>query len=708
MPPLWKTRGPLSLTSKQCHILTPLMVKEYVIKRAAPAASQVDYGRDLSDEQYRVVSAGPGPILVIAGAGSGKTRTTTYRVARLLESGVYPSRILLATFTNKAAREMIRRVEGLVQSDARKIWAGTFHSIANRILRRHAEDLGYHSNFTILDAQDTSDLLDVAIQEAGVDQKSKRFPKAAVIGEMISAANCRCLTVAGCVEEIFSQFKSLASAIEYVAGIYQAQKLRRNAMDYDDLLLNCRRLLADDSDTARYWAGRFEHVLIDEYQDTSKIQGELVDLLASGHRNIMVVGDDAQSIFGWRGAHFANIYQFKERYPDATEYRLETNYRSRPEILMIANASIRNNFRQFPKQLEAVREPAGGAPGLVPLKNANQQAAFVAGRVLDLREEGIELSQMAVLYRSHWQSLELQIELVRRGIPYVVRSGVRFFEQAHIRDVVSYLRILTNPWDELAWKRVLKLIAGIGPRVAARLWEKVAASPDPLQLILSDGFSPSGRARAGWRDFAGLVSRLSSMDTADRPGVQIETIMSCGYSEHLRTAYDNAELRAEDIRQLANYAAQFESTESFLSDLALVNTERFAAPNGMSAEDVVKAGDQDERLVLSSVHQAKGLEWKVVFIIWAADGKFPSARSLRDPDAEEEERRLFYVATTRAKDELYFCYPVIQDDYVRKTFIQKPSRFITEIPRQLFQLWSVKEEGYALDARVKHEQMSIN
>jgi DNA helicase II / ATP-dependent DNA helicase PcrA len=684
------------------------MVKEYVIKRAAPAASNINYGRDLSEEQYRVVTAGAGPMLVIAGAGSGKTRTTTYRVARLLESGVYPSRILLATFTNKAAREMIRRVEGLVQSDARKIWAGTFHSIANRILRRHAEDLGYHSNFTILDAQDTSDLLDVAIQEAGVDQKSKRFPKSAVIAEMISAANCRCLTVAQCVEQIFSQFRSLSSAIEYVAGIYQKQKLRRNAMDYDDLLLNCRRLLADDSDSARYWAGRFEHVLIDEYQDTSKVQGELVDLLAAGHRNIMVVGDDAQSIFGWRGAHFANIYQFKERYPDATEYRLETNYRSRPEILMIANASIRNNLRQFPKLLEAVREPLGAAPGLVPLKNANQQAAFVAGRVLELREEGIELSQMAILYRSHWQSLELQIELVKRGIPYVVRSGVRFFEQAHIRDVVSYLRILTNPWDELAWKRVLKLIAGVGTRMAARIWEMVAASADPLQLVLSHGFSPSGRARAGWREFAGLMSRLSSIDAADRPGIQIQTIMGSGYSEHLSTAYENAELRAEDIRQLANYAAQFGSTEAFLSDLALVNTERFAAPNGMSAEDVVKGGDQDERLVLSSVHQAKGLEWRVVFVIWAADGKFPSARSLRDPDSEEEERRLFYVATTRAKDELYFCYPVIQDDYVRKTFIQKPSRFITEIPRQLFQLWSVKEEGYALDARVKHEHVSIN
>ena len=684
------------------------MVKEYVIKRQPSAPQLADYGRDLSAEQHQVVKAGAGPILVIAGAGSGKTRTTTYRVASLLESGVHPSRILLATFTNKAAREMLRRVEGLIQSNARKVWGGTFHSIANRILRRHAEDLGYHSNFTILDAEDAKDLIEVSIQAAGIDQKSRRFPKSTVIADMISSANNRGASLAECIEDKFFPFKSLTAKIEYVAGIYQEEKLRRNAMDYDDLLLNCRRLLLENAEAAEYWSGRFEHVLVDEYQDTSKIQGELVDLLAASHRNIMVVGDDAQCIFGWRGAHFDNIYRFKERYPDVREYRLETNYRSRPEILIVANASIRNNLKQFPKQLEAVREPSGVAPALVPLRSADQQAAFVAGRILDLREEGMALSEIAVLYRSHWQSLELQIELVRRGIPYVVRSGVRFFEQAHIRDVVSYLRILSNPWDELAWKRVLKLIPGIGPRVADRIWERLSASPDPVELVLSGSLSGSGRARAAWRNFGGLLSRLAGTDNRDRPGTQIETILQCGYNQHLENAYDNPELRAEDLRQLANYAAQFDTTEAFLSDLALVNTERFAAPKGVTGEDVSSGGDQDEKLVLSSIHQAKGLEWSAVFVIWAADGKFPSARSLREPDLEEEERRLFYVATTRAKDDLYFCYPIILDDYQRRSLIQKPSRFITEVPRELFQLWSVKDDGYALDARPESGRMSIN
>jgi DNA helicase-2/ATP-dependent DNA helicase PcrA len=684
------------------------MTREYVIKRASPSRLLVEYGRDLSAEQHQVVMAGGGPILVVAGAGSGKTRTVTYRVARLLGLGIHPSHVLLATFTNKAAREMLRRVEGLVQSDARKVWGGTFHSIANRILRRHAEELGYHSNFTILDGEDLKDLVDVSIQQCGIDHKSRRFPKAAVIADIISFANNRGLTMARCVDEHFPQFRAQATKIEMVATTCQEEKHRRNAMDYDDLLLNCKRILLDSPEAARYWSGQFEYILVDEYQDTNKIQGELVDLLASGHRNLMVVGDDAQSIFGWRGAHFANIYGFKDRYPDAQEYRLETNYRSRPEILIVANASIRNNVHQLHKQLDAVREPSGVPPALVPLRNVGQQAAFVAGRVLDLREEDVPLSEIAVLYRSHWHSLELQLELVRRGIPYIVRSGVRFFEQAHIKDVASYLRIVCNPWDELAWQRVLKLIPHIGVRSARRIWEKIAAAPDPLSLILSPGFLPASRAAAGWREFTGLISRLSGLECADKPGSQIETILMCGYIEHLNNTYDNPELRAEDLRQLASYAAQFESTETFLSDLALANSERFSAPKGMSAEDVIKGGDDDEKLVLSSIHQAKGLEWKVVFVIWAADGKFPSGRAIRNPEAEEEERRLFYVATTRAKDELYFCYPAIQDDYLRQTILQKPSRFITEIPRQLFEVWSVKEESFALDLRQMADRPPIN
>jgi DNA helicase-2/ATP-dependent DNA helicase PcrA len=669
------------------------MSKRYVIKRDVPRRFLVNYKADLNTEQYTVVTAGSGPLLVIAGAGSGKTRAVTYRVARLIELGIAPARILLVTFTNKAAREMLHRVEGLMQTDVRRVWGGTFHSIANRILRRHAESLGYGQNFTILDAEDAKDLIEASISEAGIDPKARRFPKAEVVGDIISFSNNRDQMLRDSIVQNYPHFEPLSLQIERVDRIYQARKLERNAMDYDDLLINWKRLLTEKPEIADYWANNFEHILVDEYQDTNKIQAEIIDLLAVRHRNVMVVGDDAQSIFGWRGAHFANIYTFKERYTDAQEFRLETNYRSRPEIVFLANAAISNNRKQFPKNLHAVRQSAGQSPALVPVSDGDQQAAFVAGRILDLREEGVPLSDIAVLYRSHWHALELQLELVRRDIPYVIRSGVRFFEQAHIKDVISYLRIIVNPHDELAWKRVLKLIPKVGNATANRIWERIAYASEPLALIRKADFDARPRAGEGWQEFVRLIEQLISPENVNRPAAQIALILASGYEEHLENTYENADLRAEDLRQLSNYAVRFDSTEEFLSELALVNTERFGAPQATTGEDVIAGGDEDEKLVLSSIHQAKGLEWRVIFLIWAADGKFPSARSLRDPESEEEERRLFYVAVTRAKDELYVCYPLVVTDYSRQTVIQKPSRFITEVPRELFEVWSIEEES---------------
>jgi DNA helicase-2/ATP-dependent DNA helicase PcrA len=666
--------------------------KRYVIKREVPRRYLVNYKAELNEEQYAVVTAGKGPLLVIAGAGSGKTRTVTYRVARLIESGIAPSRILLVTFTNKAAREMLHRVEGLVQADVRKIWGGTFHSMANRILRRHAQSIGYQSNYTILDTEDAKDLITASIQDAGIDAKARRFPKAEVVHGIISYANDTDAPIRDCIVRLHPQFEPLATQIERIDRLYQARKLERNAMDYDDLLLNWKKLLIECKEVSDYWAEQFEYILVDEYQDTNKVQAEIVDLLAVKHRNVMVVGDDAQSIFGWRGAHFQNIYEFKDRYPDAQEFHLDANYRSRPEIVMLANASIKNNRKQFPKNLRAIRSSSGVGPALIPTHDLDQQAAFVASRILELREEGIGLDEIAVLYRSHYHALELQLELTRRDIPFVVRSGIRFFEQAHIKDVVSYLRLLVNPRDEIAWKRVLKLVPQIGNATANRIWERLAYAEEPLALVRRTDFEAQPRFREGWLEFVKLIEQLVSPEYLDQPAKQIALILSSGYETHLENTYENADLRAEDLRQLANYATRFETTEEFLSELALINTERFAAPQGTTAEDVVAGGDEDEQLVLSSVHQAKGLEWRVVFLIWAADGKFPSARSLRDAEQEEEERRLFYVAVTRAKDELYVCYPLVVTDYSRQTVIQKPSRFVTEVSRELFEIWSLEEE----------------
>jgi ATP-dependent DNA helicase UvrD/PcrA len=686
------------------------MTRKFIIKSDAPRAKLINYREALNEEQRAVVGGGAGPILVIAGAGSGKTRAVTYRVARLIEAGVAPARILLVTFTNRASREMLGRVESLLGQDVRRVWGGTFHSIANRILRRHAVSLGYENNYSILDSEDSKDLIDACVDEAAIDTRARRFPKGEVLADMFSFATNTDAPLEQIIASKYPHFEPLTQQINRVDRLYQSRKLERNAMDYDDLLVNWKRLMIEKPDIAAIYQDQFQHALVDEYQDTNRLQAEIVDLVAEKHRNLMVVGDDAQSIFGWRGANFSNIYQFKERYPDAHVFKLETNYRSTPEILMLANASVANNRKQFPKHLQPVRPSRDFQPALIPARDAEQQAAFVAARVLQLRDENMPLNEIAVLYRSHFHALELQLELTRRGIPYEVRSGVRFFEQAHIKDVTAYLRLIVNPRDEMAWKRVLKLIPKIGNATASRVWERLAYAPEPLALARTSDFAanlPKGAA-AGWREFIELINNLTAPETIFNPAKQIELVLERGYVEYLESNYENAEAREEDLRQLAKFAERFETTDAFLSELALVNTERFAPPKAPTGEDVVMGGDEDERLTLSSIHQAKGLEWRAVFLIWAADGRFPSARSLRDAEGEEEERRLFYVALTRAKDELYLCYPLIETDRARQTVLQRPSRFITEIPRALFEIWSVDEEEPSLAIDESDEPKLIN
>ncbi len=672
-------------------------MKRYVIKRPEAAALAEKFARykaELNDEQFAVATASKGAALVVAGAGSGKTRAITYRVAYLIEQGVAPSRIMLATFTNRAAREMLRRVEQLAGgADVRRVWGGTFHRIANLILRRHAASIGFESNYTILDSEDARDFLSVCIDEAGIDTKARRFPKPEVLQDIISFANNTDQAINDVIPRRYPHFEPLTLAVMRVDAIYMERKRERNVMDYDDLLLIWKRLLIEKKEIADLYAEQFEHVLVDEYQDTNKLQSEIIDLLALKHRNVMVVGDDAQSIFAWRGAEFTNIYEFPQRYPEARTFRLETNYRSTPEILALANVSIACNRKQFPKTLRAARPSTGVQPALVPARDADQQAAFIASRILELRDEGTPLEEIAVLYRSHYHSLELQLELTRRGIPYRVRSGVRFFEQAHVKDVISYLRIVTNPRDELAWKRVLRFVPQIGAATANRIWERLAYAADPFALVRQGDFDAAPRRGNGWRQFLALLESLVDDETRNQPAKQIETILARGYEAYLAATYENAEARLEDLRQLARYSARYNSTEEFLSELALLSTERYTAPQPLAGEDVVMGGDEDELLTLTSVHQAKGLEWRTVFLIWAADGKFPSPRSLRDSEGEEEERRLWYVALTRAKDELYIAYPLIVTDYNRQTVVQKPSRFVTEVPPELYDIWTLEEES---------------
>ena len=678
-------------------------MKKYVIKRNENSLPErlTRYQSELNEQQFRVVTAKPSPALVVAGAGTGKTRTITYRVAYLIEQGVSPQRILLATFTNRAAREMLKRVESLTGSqNVHRIWGGTFHRIANLILRRHATSIGFDSNYSILDAEDSKDFINVCIEEAAIDTRAKRFPKPEVVQNIISYANNTDQMIEDVIIKKYPYFEMLSQQIKRVDFVYMERKKERNVMDYDDLLLNWKRLLVEKPDIAAVYAEQFQHILVDEYQDTNKLQAELIDLLAVKHKNVMVVGDDAQSIFAWRGAEFTNIYEFPKRYPNAEIYKLELNYRSTPEILGLANISISNNRKQFPKTLEAIKKSKDWKPALIPCSDVEQQSTFVASRILELRDEGASLEEIAVLYRSHYHSIELQLELTRRNIPYRVQSGVRFFEQAHIKDVISYLRIIVNPRDELAWKRILKMIPSVGNATANKIYESLAYAENPFALVKKDDFKYQPRSKGNWSNFVELLEKITTDDNRNKPAKQIELILANGYEAYLQENYENFEARLEDLKGLAMFAQKYDSTEDFLSELALLSTERFKEPTGIIGEDVISGGEEDELLTLTSVHQAKGLEWKAVFLIWAAEGKFPSPRSLKEIDSEEEERRLWYVALTRAKDELYLTYPLMIVDYNRQTVLQKPSRFVTECPPALFEVWSLEEDAPKFDAPV--------
>lgn len=703
-------------------------MKKYVVKRDKNALPEklTRYRAELNDEQFVVVTAQPKAALVVAGAGTGKTRAITYRVAYLIERGVSPQRILLATFTNRASKEMLRRVESLTGSqNVHRVWGGTFHRIANQILRRHAVSIGFDSNYSILDSEDASDFISVCIDEASIDTKAKRFPKPDVILGIISYANNTDLPIENVIVGKYPYFESLTHEIKRIEWIYQSRKQERNVMDYDDLLINLKRLLIEKEEIHALYADQFQHILVDEYQDTNRLQAEIIDLLAVKHRNVMVVGDDAQSIFAWRGAEFTNIYEFPKRYPEAQLFKLETNYRSTPEILGLANTSISHNRKQFPKMLTAVKRSRDLKPAMVPCSDVEQQSAFIASRILELREEGTNLEDIAVMYRSHYHSIELQLELTRRNIPYRIQSGVRFFEQAHIKDVISYLRVIVNPRDELAWKRILKMVPGVGNATANRVFDAIITTgPRPNELAMAPAAGnadaeaaslPAGtlalqslRAVGGrfaasqpWKSFVVLLELLSSQDNRDNPSKQIELILTHGYEQYLQENYENAEARLEDLKGLGAYATRYKTTDEFLSELALLSTERFKEPQPLVGEEIVSGGDEDELLTLTSVHQAKGLEWKAVFIIWAAEGKFPSPRSLREIDSEEEERRLWYVAITRAKDELYLTYPLLMTDYNRQTVLQKPSRFLTECPAVLYEIWNLEEEAAVFDAPVE-------
>jgi DNA helicase II / ATP-dependent DNA helicase PcrA len=646
----------------------------------------IDFRAQLNEEQYAAVTADPGPLLVLAGAGSGKTRTLTYRVAYLLSQGVRPGEILLLTFTNKAANEMLHRVQELTGIEPRRFWGGTFHSIGHRALRMHGEAIGLPRSFTILDADESEGVLREAVD--ATDRaffKDKTHPRPGPLHAIISMSRNTQLPLAETIGRFFPQHEGIADRVPLFARKYAEKKREASVLDYDDLLEHWLDLLNRSPGTREYFSHRFRHVLVDEYQDTNVLQSQIVDLIGSHHR-VMAVGDDAQCIYTWRGANVENILTFPERHPGTAIHRIETNYRSTPQILALANGVLlaQPKNRAFDKELRPHRANSH-KPYLVHIMDGREQAQFIVQRIRGLLDEGCSLSDIAILYRAHFQALDLQIELSRLQIPYQITSGVRFFEQAHIRDLVALLRFVYNPSDTAAWNRIAVLLPKVGDKNAAKLH---AAALDHARLTQQDFLDAlrtddvasrvPGAAKEEWPKLVASLQQVREMMRSMKPHNAVEIAIDGWYGDYLKGAYANYVSRLDDLKSMIGFASRYDEMQELLAQIMLLNSEtsdRSADPDA-------------DALRLTTVHQAKGLEFAAVFLISLADGLFPLRRAIENNDVEEE-RRLFYVAVTRARDELYLCFPKVNTKG-GPAMMLTPSRFLQELSSDLYQTLKMK------------------
>jgi DNA helicase-2/ATP-dependent DNA helicase PcrA len=641
----------------------------------------IDFRAQLNDEQFAAVTAEPGPLLVLAGAGSGKTRTLTYRVAYLLSQGARPGEILLLTFTNKAAKEMLHRVQELTGVEPARFWGGTFHSIGHRALRMHGEAIGLPRTFTILDAEESEGILRDAVE--GADKaffKDKTHPRPGPLHAIISMSRNTQLPLSETIQRFFPQHENILDRIPLLAKKYADKKREANTLDYDDLLELWLELLKKSEATREYFSHRFRHVLVDEYQDTNVLQSQIVDLIATHHR-VMAVGDDAQCIYTWRGANVENILTFPDRHPGTHIYRIETNYRSTPQILALANGVLlaQPKGRHFDKELRPHRANSE-KPYLVQAMDGREQAQFVVQRIRGLIDEGCSLSDIAILYRAHFQALDIQLELSRLQIPYQITSGVRFFEQAHIRDLVALLRFVYNPSDTAAWHRIAVLLPKVGDKNAqkihaAALEHARLMQQDFIDALATDDVSSKvpKDAKEEWPKFVASLQQVKEMMKTMKPHNAVEIAIDGWYGDYLKGAYANYVSRLDDLKSMIGFASRYEDMHQLLVEVMLLNSEtsdRSADPDS-------------DALRLTTVHQAKGLEYSAVFLISLADGMFPLRRAIEANDVEEE-RRLFYVAVTRARDELYLCFPKVNTKG-GPAMLLTPSRFLQELPSDLYQ-----------------------
>jgi DNA helicase-2/ATP-dependent DNA helicase PcrA len=634
---------------------------------------KIDYEKSLNEMQYIAATTIERPLLVIAGAGSGKTRTIVYRVAYLLENKIPPQKILLLTFTRKAADEMLARTAALLHDmQCQKVTGGTFHSFANYLLRKYAKPLHIAPNFTIIDTVDSEDVIDLIRQELHYEKKNRAFPRKSRVQTIISKARNCTVTIKSVIDREFKGLTEFTKHIELIAQTYKEYKKAHSLFDYDDLLEFLRDALKTNLLFRERVQETYRYIMVDEFQDTNTIQKEIVDLIAEKYRNVMVVGDDAQSIYAFRGANFENILRFPETYPDCTFIRIEQNYRSNQDILNFTNSVINNALIGYKKELFSTKI-ASGKPIVKQFYHQDDEAEYIVSKILELREREIPLDQIAVLFRASYHSNYIQAELLRRNIPYVVYGGIRFIERRHVKDIIGYLRIILNPLDPVSWNRVLKLIPGIGDVAASKIVLQVRNAGGKIDF---SGFA-NCKYSADLKKLAQILNRSSQPEVAIAHKIEI---LKKYYAPILASIETDYEIRLLDIDVLHSLAAKYDDLEKFLSDFAL------DPPSNRYQDHTQPLINETEEkpLTLSTVHSAKGLEWNCVFVPHLLDGLFPSALALGDIEGIEEERRLFYVACTRAKEQLYLTMPsnVASWDAV----FTLPSRFLVEVEKEKYEL----------------------
>ena len=658
------------------------MTKQYVLRSTTPTVARpakLDYRKELNEAQYQAATMVEGPLLIIAGAGTGKTRTLVYRVAHLIDIGVDPRSILLLTFTRRAAEEMLRRASVLIDTRCSQVAGGTFHSFANLVLREFGRRIDLLPSFTIMDRPDSEDAIQVIRTEMGLNNKDKRFPRKQTVAEIFSMALNKQIMIPDLIE---SEYPHLYESLDELLRLYERYveyKTTKTLLDYDDLLTKLKDLLASHEEVRRRLSERYQFIMVDEYQDTNHLQARIVRLLAGAHDNVAVVGDDAQSIYSFRGANFRNIMDFPENFPGTQIIKLEENYRSTQPILNLTNAIIQRARERYDKRLYT-RKCEGEIPVLVQAESEQMQSRFVCQKILELREEGVPLWDIAVLFRSSFHSFDLEIELARHNIPFIKRGGFQFMETTHIKDLLAHLRVLANPQDAISWNRVLLLLEGVGAQASQKITRWILQGSQEVERLRS--FDAKSKIAHGLKTLAQVLQVAAE---AQRPAEQAQYLMQYYLPILKRNHPDDHPKRLKDLEHFLGITERYRSLERLLSDMAL-------EPPSDSVAGVLAVDPDEGPLVLSTIHSAKGLEWHSVFIIWALEGRFPSFYNINSEEELEEERRLLYVAATRAKENLFVSYPIKIFDRGLRMVLSRPSQFIEGISEDLLGQMTVVDE----------------